>query len=96
MIDDFFQKKPPAASAHTPNTPKRERHFLFCSLLYTSLAGFVAGSVFGYLHLTGWIPNADEGLILYGVTFSVGAILSTSFALYQSRLNRLKAQKIKD
>lgn len=93
MIDDFFQKQPCASSRHTP---KFISGFLFRCLFYTSIAGFISGSTFGYLHIKGWVPNAEEGLILYGITFGIGAILSTSFVLYQARQKQLKAEKIRN
>lgn len=92
MIDEFFQKSissPPTRSAK-PRMP-----FLFRSLFYTSILGFIAGLIFGYLHMKGWIPNAEKGLIMYAVTFGIGALLSTSFVLYQSRQNQRKVEKIK-
>ena len=93
MIDDFFQRKStPSPSKGIPNF---WNSFLFRSLFYTSILGFLAGLIFGYLHMRGWISNADKGLILYAVTFGIGAVLSTSFVLYQSRLNQRKAERIK-
>lgn len=93
MIDDFFQKKsPPSPSKGIPNF---WNSFLFRSLFYTSLLGFFSGLIFGYLHIKGWIPDADKGLILYAVTFGIGAVLSTSFVLYQSQQNQRKVERIK-
>jgi hypothetical protein len=94
MIDDFFQKKSP--SSPVAGIPNLGRALLFRILFYTSLAGFVSGSIFGYLHMKGWIPKAEEGLILYAATFVIGAILSSSFVLYQSRQSQLKTKKIKE
>ncbi len=93
MIDDFFQKK--STSSPTARIPNPWSSFLFRSLFYTSILGFIAGLIFGYLHMRGWIPNAEKGLIMYAVTFGIGALLSTSFILYQSRQNQRKAEKIK-
>ncbi len=93
MIDDLFQKKSipsPAAGAS-----KLWGSFLFRSMFYTSILGFFSGLIFGYLHMKGWVSSADKGLILYAVTFGIGALLSTSFVLYQSRLNQRKAERIK-
>lgn len=92
MIDDFSQKQP---SVSLESIPKSKWHFLFRCLFYTSIAGFISGSTFGYLHIKGWMPNAEEGLILYGITFGLGAILSTFFVFYQARQGRLKAEKIR-
>ena len=93
MIDDFFQKK--STSSPATSIPKLWGSFLFRSLFYTSILGFIAGLIFGYLHIKGWISNADKGLILYAVTFGIGALLSTAFVLYQSRLNQRKTEKVK-
>jgi hypothetical protein len=90
MIDDFFQQKPADSDGS-----KFGWIFLFRCLFYTSIVGFVSGSAFGYLHMRGWVPNADDGLLLYSITFAIGAILSTCFVFYQVRQNRLKAKKIK-
>jgi hypothetical protein len=92
MIDDFFQKTPSASSPSSKGKPT----LLFRGLFYTSLAGFFSGLLFGYLYMRGWVPNAENGLILYAVTFGIGAVLSTSFVLYQSKLNQLKSGKIKN
>jgi hypothetical protein len=93
MIDEFFQKNhPPSPLKGSPNLWDS---FLFRSLFYTSIIGFISGLFFGYLHIRGWIPNADKGLILYGVTFGIGALLSTSFVLYQCRQNQRKVERIK-
>lgn len=92
MIDDFFQKTPSASYALSK---KNKRTIIFRGLFYTSLIGFLSGLVFGYLYIRGWVPNAENGLILYGITFGIGACLSTSFVLYQSKLNQLKSEKIK-
>ena len=92
MTDDFFQQLP-------HNSPSQEStsgwSFLFRCLFYTSLSGFVIGAIFGYLHIKGWGPNAEEGLILYGVALCIGTILSTCFVLYQVRQNSLKTEKIR-
>ncbi len=93
MIDDFFQKK--SSPSPSKDIPNLSDSFLFRSLFYTSILGFIAGLIFGYLHMRGWIPNAEKGLIMYAVTFGIGALLSTSFILYQSRQNQRKADKIK-
>ena len=93
MIDDFFQRK--STPSPSRGTSKPWGSFLFRSLFYTSILGFLAGLIFGYLHMRGWISNADKGLILYAVTFGIGALLSTSFVIYQSRLNQRKTEKIK-
>lgn len=92
MIDDFFQKNSPLSSK---GVSKLWDSFVFRSLFYTSIFGFISGLAFGYLHMGGWIPNADKGLILYGVTFGIGALLSTSFVVYQSRQNQRKVERIK-
>jgi len=91
MIDDFFQKK----SSSARGISRLRNSFLFRGLFYTSIVGFITGLVFGYLHMTGWLSTADEGLILYGVTFGIGALLSACFVLYQSRQNKQKPAKVK-
>ena len=91
MIDDFFQKQPP----HSTGGSKTKWSYLFRCLFYTSLVGFIAGSAFGYSHMRGWITDAEEGLLLYGIAFAIGALLSTGFVLYQVHQNRIKAEKIK-
>ena len=93
MIDDFFQKKSPHSSS--TGISKFWSSLLFRSLFYTSILGFITGLVFGYLHMRGWVPNANEGLMLYAVTFGIGALLSTAFVTYQSRLNQRKLEKVK-
>jgi hypothetical protein len=93
MIDDFFQKKSPLSPLK--GIPNFWSSFLFRSLFYTSVLGFIMGLGFGYLHIKGWISNADKGLILYTVAFGIGAVLSTSFVLYQSRLYQRKVERIK-
>jgi hypothetical protein len=92
MIDDFFQQQPYVSAQPIPKSKWR---YLFRCLFYTSIAGFISGSTFGYLHIKGWMPDAEEGLILYGVTFGMGAILSTFFVFYQARQGRLKSEKIR-
>jgi hypothetical protein len=94
MIDNFFQKKSPD-SPSLRGTPTLWGSFLFRSLFYTSFLGFIMGLAFGYLHIKGWISNADKGLILYAVAFGIGALLSASFVLYQSRQNQRKVERIK-
>lgn len=93
MIDDFFQKN--SHPSPSKGIAKLRGSFLFRSLFYTSILGFTTGLIFGYLHIRGWISNADNGLILYAVTFGIGALLSTSFVLYQSRQNQRKTEKIR-
>jgi hypothetical protein len=93
MIDDFFQRKSPPSPSKDP--PNLWGSFLFRSLFYTSFLGFIVGLVFGYLHMKGWIPSADKGLVLYAVTFGIGALLSTAFVFYQSRQNQRKVERIK-
>jgi hypothetical protein len=92
MIDDFFQKQPlsPSFSLFKGRVP-----FFFRCLFYTSILGFIAGSVLGYLHIKGWVKNAEEGLVLYGMTFGIGAVLSIAFVFYQSRQHQLKTEKIR-
>lgn len=92
MIDDFFQKQP---SVQLFSIPKGKWPFFFRCLFYTSIVGFIVGSVLGYLHIKGWVKNAEGGLVLYGMTFGIGAILSTAFVFYQSRQNQLKTEKIR-
>lgn len=91
MIDDFFQKKSPTSTGIS----KLRNSFLFRGLFYTSILGFVTGLAFGYLHMRGWLSTADEGLILYGATLGIGALLSACFVLYQSRQNKQKPAKVK-
>lgn len=93
MIDDFFQKKSTPADSSGFSTIWGS--FFFRSLFFTSILGFISGLTFGFLHMKGWVSNADKGLILYGVTFGIGALLSTSFVLYQTRQNQRKAEKVK-
>jgi len=66
------------------------------SLFYTSLMGFFSGTIFGYLHVKGWIPSATSSLILYSITIILGAVLSISFILAsQWRHFQFKPKKIK-
>ena len=90
MIDDFFQKQ----LSHSSTSKMGWKH-LFRILFYTSFVGFILGFAFGYLHIKGWVPNAEEGMVLYAITIGIAALLSTSFVLYQVRHNRLKVEKIK-
>lgn len=92
MIDDFFQKKSPSASSGFSTIWKS---FFFRSLFFTSIFGFISGLTFGFLHMKGWVSNANKGLVLYCVTFGIGALLSTSFVLYQTRQNQRKTEKVK-
>ncbi|MBX9804662.1 MAG: hypothetical protein K2Y18_02785 [Alphaproteobacteria bacterium] len=91
MIDEFFQQKP----NYSTGALKGRTPFLFRSLFYTALIGFISGFFFGYLYMGGWIPTAEKGLILYGATFAVGVIFSTTLALYQVRANQLKGEKVR-
>jgi hypothetical protein len=92
MTDDFFEEQP---TVPTASLLRRKGAFLFRCLFYTSIAGFISGSAFGYFHIKGWAPNAEKNLILYAITFGIGAILSTAFVLYQDRKNQLKPEKIR-
>jgi FtsH-binding integral membrane protein len=74
---------------------KSKLHSLFRILFYTSLLGFIGGITFGYLHMKGVVPSAEDGMILYGITLGIGAILSTLFVLYQIRQNRINAEVIR-
>jgi hypothetical protein len=91
MIDDFFQKQPLLSSFILF---KGRGAFFFRCLFYTSILGFIAGSVLGYLHIKGWVKNAEGGLALYCMTFGMGALLSTAVVFYQSRRHQLKTEKI--
>jgi hypothetical protein len=91
MIDDFFQKQLSHASSPTKNWG----NVIFRIFFYTSLGGFILGVTCGYLHIKGWVPNAETGMVLYAITIGIAALLSTSFVLYQVRQNRLKAEKVK-
>lgn len=91
MIDDFFQKQ----LSHSSSTFKMGGKHFFRILFYTSVIGFILGLAFGYLHIKGWVPNAEEGMVLYAITIGMAALLSTSFVLYQVRQNQLKTEKIK-
>lgn len=90
MIHDFFQTCLKIPAAFKDRWP-----FLFRCLFYTSMAGFISGCALGYLHVKGWVSHAEDGLILYAATFGIGAVLSTSFVLYQVRQNQLKAERVK-
>jgi hypothetical protein len=92
MTDDFFQQQPHESS---PRNSKTWWNFITRTLFYTSLVGFILGAAFGYLHIKGWLKNAEEGLVLYAITFGGGAFVSASFVLYQARQGQLKMQKIK-
>lgn len=70
-------------------------HVILRIVFYTSLVGFISGVSLGYLHLQGWVPDAEQSLLIYALTFAIGAILCTSFVLYQVKQNRLKAEVIK-
>jgi len=92
MVDDFFQQKPKHSFQ---STSLKKRSVLFHSLFYTSFAGFILGSLLGYLHIKGWIASAEGGLILYAITLGITAILSSSFVLYQVRQNQRQPAKVK-
>lgn len=64
-------------------------------VLYTSISGFIAGIAFGYLHLIGWIPNAEEGLFLYAITIGIIAIISLSVGYYQFRQSQDQMVKVR-
>jgi hypothetical protein len=89
--DDMLKKEQGHKSPHS----KTKWHLLFRILFYTSLVGFICGVGFGYLHMRGWLADAEEGMILYASTLGVAGVLSTSLVLYQVRQNRLKAEIIK-
>jgi hypothetical protein len=92
MIDGYFQRPLNRSSSKQPNFG---RTFCFRSFFYTSIVGFISGFAFGYLHLLGWIPRAETGLLLYSITLGIAAILSSSFVYYQLRQSQLKVEKIK-
>lgn len=91
MIDDFFQKQ----LSHSSTPSKNLGNVVFRIFFYTSLGGFILGLTCGYLHIKGWVPNAEAGMVIYAITIGIAALLSTSFVLYQARQNRMKAQKVK-
>lgn len=80
--------------ASTLTHSKSKFHIFFRVLFYTSILGFIGGLTFGYLHIKGYVSNAEEGMILYGITLGIAALLSTSFVVHQVRQNRMKADVI--
>jgi hypothetical protein len=67
------------------NTPTTRSSICYYSLFLTSLLGFFSGLCLGYLHMTGWIQTADEGLRLYGYAFGISAAFSLFLAIRRSR-----------